>query len=173
MPAVGRPTIQGRRVDPLRGFKFQVIIGVGERAGFAKVSGLSSEIEVAEYREGHDPVNKRKYPGLATFPNLVLERGLSLDRALQTWHELVIEISKSGNLGADGLPDPEFRRTIEVELYGKASTRPELRWKALLAWVCKLDDGELNAESSDIVVESAEICHEGLIRDPVNNSEGN
>lgn len=161
---VGTPTLQGQRVDPLANFKFQVIIGVGEKAGFTKVTGLDSEFDVLEYREGNEAIRKRKYPGLASYSDVVLETGLSVDNSLVDWHNQIARIEASGNLAPDGVPDPEFRRDVRIELYDKASSTPSKEWKLKSAWPCKLEDGELDGMSAAITIRKITICHEGLER---------
>lgn len=149
---------------PYSKYKFKVNLGIGEKAGFSKVTGLESEFDVVEYRAGNDPITPDKYPGLMKFPNIVLEQGLSSDNALIKWHEEVADIGKSGNLSPDGKPDPKFRRTFTIELYSKASTSPVKIWEVRRGWPCKLSEGELDSMSGDIAIISCEIAHAGLKR---------
>lgn len=154
-----------KRFDPLRGYKFHVESDPGPLScGFNKVSGLSEESEVAEYRDGCDNVTMRKFPGLVSYENIVLERGLSLERSLLNWREEVIkDINLTNAPNVDGLFS-DFRRILVITLYDRGSFTPARIWNCLEAWPCKLDDGELDASSSDVVIESAEFCHEGLFR---------
>lgn len=73
--------------DPLRSFKFNVIIpnmsgagvsqGLGEaRFGFMSMAGLGITIEPLTYREGGDNLTTRKMPGQADFNPITLSRGL-------------------------------------------------------------------------------------------------
>ena len=39
-----------------------------------------------DYREGGPENRMRKLPGLRTFPNIVLKRGLTQDAELWNWH---------------------------------------------------------------------------------------
>lgn len=176
-------TSNGIRLDPLRGYKFAVSDNTGTLlCGFSKVSGLSEESEVAEYRDGCDPVTMRKFPGLVTFENVVLERGLSVNGDLLAWREAVVrsstkDVNKSlgdisttlvdaydGTVDGSPLGQDGFRRTLFIDLYDRGATVVQRSWELLEAWPCKLDDGELDASSSDVIIESAEICHEGLRR---------
>lgn len=172
----------GQRFDPLRGYKFIVTSQpTGDpplKCGFNKVSGLSEESEVAEYRDGCDPVTMRKFPGLVTFEDIVLERGLSMEESLLAWREEVIRSrgisSGSGGEGIRGTGANAtdgrfslFRRTLIIQLYDRGSSAIAREWRCIDAWPKKLDDGELDASSSDVVIESAEICHEGLVRSKV------
>jgi phage tail-like protein len=71
--------------DPLRSFKFNVVIpmsyqggsGFGEaRLGFMSASGLGVSIEPLTYREGGDNLTTRKMPGQADFNPITLSRGM-------------------------------------------------------------------------------------------------
>ena len=61
---------------PLSKFHFQVEWG-GTKIGFTEISGLDSELEVIEYRQGASPeYSKIKMPGLRKFSNITLKRGM-------------------------------------------------------------------------------------------------
>lgn len=47
--------------------------------GFKSVSGLESEVEVIEFKDGSDPITHKR-PGKAKYKNIVLKREFSLDR---------------------------------------------------------------------------------------------
>lgn len=144
--------------DPYRGFKFRVLIGT-ERVGFQSVSGLSEETEVVEYREGTDPVTARKLPGLTSYPNIVLSRGLSKSRVLQDWRAQV----GAHNGFADGVAPPGFRRTVTIQLFDKGNPfdKPVKEWEVYDAWPSRMEFSDLDAGGSDVVVESLELAHEG------------
>lgn len=160
-------TTGGKRVDALRGFRFHVTTAEVElRCGFNKVSGLSNEIEQAEYREGCDAATVQKLPGLMTYEDITLERGLSFDSGLHNWMAEVVK----GDISHTALPDNigviDFRRTLIIKLHlpyvkGENGAR---RWEAINAWPKKMDDGELDAQSSEVVIESIDIAHEGFTR---------
>jgi phage tail-like protein len=162
-------SVPGTRVDPLRGYRFRVDLNVSSQAaGFTKVSGLESEFETTEYREGHDRIWKRKYPGIMSFPRVVLERGLSLDGSLQEWHEECGNPSLIGPVPSKGeLQEADFRRLVAIKLYGRGNAGVKMQWHLHNAYCAKLVDGELNADSSDIPVESCEIEHEYLTRERI------
>lgn len=77
------------RDNPYGAFNFLVSLGTGEgqiAAGFAEVSGLDTEIEYAEYRNGNDRVDHvRKIPGLAKVGDVTLKRGIVGDLSLFDW----------------------------------------------------------------------------------------
>ena len=77
------------RHDPLSGFNIQIEINGIAAAGFSECSGLSSETDVVEYREGGDR-RVRLLPGLTRFGRIVLRRGITADRALWDWRQTVV-----------------------------------------------------------------------------------
>lgn len=99
------------RDDPYGMFNFAVDLGDGEdgvAAGFAEVSGLSSEIKYAEYRNGNDRENHvRKIPTLSSTGDVVLRRGVIGDRRLFDWLASV----------RDGSPEP---RPVTISLLNEA-----------------------------------------------------
>jgi phage tail-like protein len=133
------------RTDPFAGFNFIVDVE-GVRSGFTHVSGLTSELEVVTYREGTES-SVRKLPGVIKYPPLVLKRGLT-DRSLWEWHRAAVE----GNLQ---------RRKVNVTLLDAARS-PVATWSFAEAWPAKWQGPELDSQSSDVLVETVEIVHEGM-----------
>lgn len=65
------------RDTPYGAFNFIVDLGDGVAAGFSDVSGLVTEMTVAEYRNGNEPENHvRKIPGVHKVGDVTLKRGL-------------------------------------------------------------------------------------------------
>lgn len=81
------------RVTPYGAFNFLVNLNgpVGPEeplGGFSDVSGLGTEVAVAEYRNGNDRENHvRKVPGLHTVSDVTLKRGLVNSADLWQWIE--------------------------------------------------------------------------------------
>ena len=50
--------------DPYRSYRFKIEIDGVTRAGFRECSGLDFSHDPVDYREGADPLNVRKLPGL-------------------------------------------------------------------------------------------------------------
>jgi phage tail-like protein len=74
------------RQTPYGAFNFLVEIDNAEFGGFSDVSGLGSEITVAEYRNGNDRVNHvRKVPGLHKVSDVTLKRGIVNSTDLWAW----------------------------------------------------------------------------------------
>ncbi len=134
----------------LSGFAFQVEVPALGDAGFMKVSGLGEETEVVTYREGTDGVTMRKLAGLRTFPNVTLERGVTESMELVRWLQL--------NRGAN-----DQRAEVVIKLFSRASaSTPKRVWILEDAWPAVYNLGDMDASSSDVLIESLEIAHEGI-----------
>src|SRR5258705_12857227 len=82
MPAAGRN-------DPYKNYNFLVEIEGVVSAGFSECTGLSSEVETIEYREGGN-FRVRKLPVLAKFGNITLKRGVTKPIDLYNCHRDVL-----------------------------------------------------------------------------------
>lgn len=136
------------RNDPYSGFNFLLEIDGVVKAGFSEVSGLSTETDVIEYREGNEPATVRKLAGLTRYSNITLKRGVTNDKSLWQWRKAVI----------DGKVQ---RRSGSVVLLDE-SRQPVLVWNFREGWPCKWEGPSLNAKTSDVAIETIEIAHEGL-----------
>lgn len=137
------------RNDPAPAFGFLVEIDGITVAGFSECSGLSSETDVIEYREGNErALTVRKLPGLTSYSPVVLKRGVTTNRELWDWRQTVID----GQL---------VRRAVAITLLGETGA-PVARWTLREAWISKWEGPHLRARSSDVAVETLELVHEGL-----------
>jgi len=151
---------EGKRNDPYRGYKFRVEIDGFESAGFSKVSGLKSATEITEYREGTDEATPHKLPGLTTYENITLERGVSIDKDFQTWRAQVKEARDGDGSSAEGVPTPEFRKDIAIQLYDKGGEKVK-EWEIYDAWPAEDEIDDLDAASSDVLIGRLVLAHEG------------
>jgi phage tail-like protein len=122
----------------------------GNNIGFMEVSGLSIELDVVDYREGSSPENSvRKMPGLKKFSDVVLKRGIvKSDDDFYRW------ISNATFNQVE-------RRDVVISLLNERH-EPVVVWKLKNAFPSKLEYATLNAHSSDVVIESLTLAHEGL-----------
>ncbi len=76
------------RLDPYAGYNFAVELDGITRAGFRECSGLDNSQNAGTYREGTDRnLGMRKIPGLNTYSDITLSRGITSDRKLWDWRE--------------------------------------------------------------------------------------
>ncbi|HSC72976.1 MAG TPA: phage tail protein [Gaiellaceae bacterium] len=137
------------RHDPLKAFNFRVEID-GLTASFSEVSGLESEVEAIDYREGGEPLRVRKLPGLHRYANIVLKRGITRDLELWSWHKQVLDGTVQRRNGSVVLLDDQGQEQV--------------RWNFVNSWPCKYIGPTLNAKGSDVAIETLELTHEGLER---------
>lgn len=141
----------GSRNDPYSGFNFLVEIDNVTVAGFNEVSGLTSEQDVIDYRNGDEDTIVRKLPGLKKVTNIVCKRGYTDSKELWEWRKKVLEGKTERQGGA-------------IVLQNEAR-EPALRWNFREGWPCKWEGPSLNAKNNEVAIESLEICHEGLVLD--------
>lgn len=154
-------TTRAATEDPLKAFRFRIEIDGVTRAGFTECTGLSRETEIAEYREGGMNDTPQKSAGLSRYPNIVLKRGQIIGSAqggdddFLIWAQDVHDVSAGGNT-------MNYRRNLDIVQYD-ALNQEVRRWPVYEAWPCKLIPfGDLNAMSSENLVETLELAHEGF-----------
>jgi phage tail-like protein len=104
------------RQTPYGAFNFLVEIDGQEFGGFSDVSGLSSDITVAEYRNGNDRVNHvRKVPGMHKVSDVTLKRGIVNSTDLWAW----VSQTRTASVGA--------QRAVTVTLLDEARNAVQ-RW---------------------------------------------
>lgn len=151
MPAV-RQTSSGlkfnndpKRLVPYAKFKFLVEIDGFVRAGFKKVSGLETKIEVRKYRDGGDSNQFKKGVGTSDVSDITLERGMSDDGDMVAW------IKQTANIDdATVLTNP--KRNLSIIL-NDADGKEAKRWNVLGAFPINHKFDEFDAESNDNMIE--------------------
>lgn len=135
--------------DPLQSFMFKVSIpGLPTGVGFQKVSGLSREVEVIEYFENMSE-HAHKLPGRESVGEVTFERGMYADDYLQTLYEKVFN-------------NNAVRNTVVIQVcdrFGKIRRE----FKCAEAWFSKYECGDLDATSSDVVIETLTMVYEYLL----------
>jgi phage tail-like protein len=123
----------------------RVIVG-----GFKSVSGMDSETEIVEFKQGNDKVVRKK-PGRTTFANIVLERGYTATDDLWNWRKNI----------EDGKID---RRSGSVIILDQDGQTEVARYNFYEGWPCKWFVPEMDSDSSSMAIEKIEIAVEKVER---------
>ena len=118
--------------------------------GFKSVSGMDSETEVIEFKQGNDLVVRKK-PGRTTYANIVLERGYTATDDLWDWR-LNIE---------EGTID---RRSGSVIILDQDGTTEVARYNFYEGWPCKWYVPDMAADASNMAIEKIELAVEKVER---------
>ena len=132
--------------NPYAQFNFLIELGNVTTAGFTEMTGLNTESDIIEYREGSDPNYVRKLPALTKFGNVTLKRGYTQGRELWDWRNTTLLGNTERREGAIILLDE--------------GRDPVLRWNFFDAWVNKYEGPALNATANEAAIESIEIVME-------------
>jgi phage tail-like protein len=123
----------------------KVIVG-----GFKSVSGMDSETEIVEFKQGNDKVVRKK-PGRTTYANIVLERGYTATDDLWQWRKNI----------EDGKID---RRSGSVIILDQDGQTEVARYNFYEGWPCKWYVPDMSADSSAMAIEKLEIAIEKVER---------
>src|SRR4249919_3359746 len=143
------------RSAPYDAFNFIVKIGTDDFGGFSDVSGLSTELKVAEYREGNDPENHvTKVPGTHTVKNVTLKRGIVNSQQMWSW----IRDSRSATSSRDMLA----KRDVIITMLDEAGTAVQ-SWKLFGVLPLKYTGPTFAAKGgTDVAMEEIVLSAEGL-----------
>jgi phage tail-like protein len=119
----------------------QTIIG-----GFKTLSGMTSETEVIEFKQGNDRVVRKK-PGRTTYGNIVLERGFTASNDLWLWRKNI----------EDGVID---RRSGTITILDQDLTTIVAQYNFFEGWPAKWHVPELDSDQSGMAIEKIEIAVE-------------
>ncbi|MBO1351106.1 MAG: phage tail protein [Hormoscilla sp. GUM202] len=141
----------GRRMDPYQGFNFLIEIEGLVTGGFSQVSGLESEIEVEEYREGGENRYVHQLPGPTSYPSrLILQQGLTDIDSLWNWY----------NATSQGII---WRKNGTIMLLDRQQI-PAMYWNFKQALPVKWTGPEFDASSDEVVFETIELVHKGITK---------
>ncbi|WP_086930814.1 phage tail protein [Agarilytica rhodophyticola] len=139
----------GDRNDPYLAFNFLVEIDGVTTAGFAECSGLTTETDIVEYRNGDETNTLRKLAGLKKFTQIALKRGYTQSKELWDWRKKVM----------DGQTE---RQSGSIVLLDEAR-QEALRWNFREGWPSKWEGPTFNAKNNETAIETLEIAVEDLV----------
>ncbi len=123
----------------------RIIVG-----GFKSVSGMDSETEVIEFKQGNDMVVRKK-PGRTTYANIVLERGYTATDDLWQWRKNI----------EDGKID---RRSGSIIILDNDGSTEVARYNFYEGWPAKWYVPDMDADKSAMAIEKVEIAVEKIER---------
>ncbi|MDL2322909.1 phage tail protein [Bacteroidales bacterium OttesenSCG-928-A17] len=136
---------------PLPAFYFEVTFGTRQPAiAFKEVSGLDTEAQVIEYRDGNSPVfSTIKMPGLKKSSNVTLKKGVfkGNNQLFDWFNEIKMNVAP--------------RETVTISLLDELG-KPAMVWTLNNAWPCKITGVSLKSDGNEAAIEGIELVHEGL-----------
>ena len=141
-----------KQTDPVGELRFKVELTTpaGPIGRFQEVTGLAAELEVKEYPEGGMNDFVHKLPTRVKWPNIVLKRGVTHEKALLEWFWATRASGQAANL-----------KTLTLHLQGPGSQTVR-SWAILGAFPVKWTGPTMNAGSNSIATEQLELAHRGL-----------
>ena len=155
-------SINARRLDPYKNFKFRVKWDGKYVAGVAKVGALKRSTEVVEHRNGGDPSTSRKSPGRSKYEAITLERGVTHDTEFEKWANKIWNFGSG--LGKE-VSLQDFRKDIIIEVYNEAG-QLALAYKVYRCWVSEFQAlPDLDANANAVAIQTLKLENEGWERD--------
>lgn len=157
MPLQGMPR-------PLFGrFKFLVrdLSGLIVESAFNTCEGLKYNIEKIEYREGGALVPYTE-PGLVTFDDLVLARGVSYSPDFYNWCLAVVDV-ESYLPGGAGEKSPAFKRDLNVWQLERNNEK-SIQYNVYWAFPIAFDAGNFDNNASELSMETLTLSYHHFIR---------
>jgi phage tail-like protein len=155
-------TVNPKRFDPYKNFKFRVKWDGRYVAGVSKVGMLKRSTEVVKHREGGDPSTSRKSPGRTEYDAITLERGVTHDVAFEQWANKVWNFG--AGLGAE-VSLKDFRKDIIIEVYNEAG-QLVIAYRVFRCWVSEYQaQADLDANANAVLIQHIKLENEGWERD--------
>jgi phage tail-like protein len=155
-------TVNARRFDPYKNFKFRLKWEGRYVAGISKCSALKRSTEVVEHREGGDPSTSRKSPGRTKYEAITLERGVTHDIDFEQWANKIWNFGSG--LGAE-VSLADFRKDVILDLFNEAGQKV-LSYQLYRCWVSEFQAlPDLDANANAIAIQTLKLENEGWERD--------
>jgi len=153
-------TVNTRRIDPYKNFKFRVKWDGEVVAGVSKVSALKRTSEVVSHREGADISTPRHSPASSKFEPITLERGITFAPEFEAWANLVYSTEGDGAVSL-----ANFRKDILIDFLNLQGTVIR-SYRVFRCWVSEYTAlPELDANANAIAFETIILQNEGFERD--------
>ena len=161
-------TVNAKRVDPYKNFKFRVKWDNVYVAGISKVSPLKRTTEVVKHRDGGDASTSHKSPGRNEYEAITLERGVTHDIAFQQWANKVWDYQN-----AQAPPDQrtqevslaDFRKDVIIDVFNEAGQQV-ISYHVYRCWVSEYQAiPDLDANANAVAIQHIKLENEGWDRD--------
>jgi phage tail-like protein len=161
-------SVNAKRLDPYKNFKFRVKWDNRYVAGVSKVSSLKRTTEVVKHRDGGDESSSRKSPGRTEYEAITLERGVTHDLEFEQWANKVWDYSN-----AQSGPDQrdrevslaDFRKDLVIDVFNEAGQKV-LSYQVFRCWVSEYQAlPDLDANANAVAIQHLKLENEGWIRD--------
>lgn len=146
-------------------------LAVVARSGFSSVTLPKVNVNEITYRENIDNQRFIKVPGLVSYDDVVLRRGVTANRDLYDWYRQVNEeialLSSAGQLNNDAQYTPRqsgnFRKDVIIEVLDR-SGEPTKAWYLFNAWPKSYAPGSnLDASSEEKLIEEMTLAYEQFL----------
>lgn len=135
--------------DPALSYRFAIEKKGFVEGMFTECTGLQTEREVEEYKEGGQNNFVHKFPGRLKFSNIVLKGGITTSNVLWDWYQV------GKDTGTAQYED------VFIILYD-ASHEPLKRWSLSNAFPVKWSGPDLKPDGGNVAIETLELAHHGL-----------
>ena len=153
-------TVNAKRYDPYRNFKFKIKIDNVYVAGLSKCSALKKTTEMVEWREGGDPSTTHKLPGKTKYDAITLTAGVTHDITFEAWANQVNNFQ-----GDAAMSLKNFRKDIIIDVFNEAGQKV-LSYKVFNCWVAEYQAlPELDASANAVMIQTVKLENEGWERD--------
>ncbi|WP_227243329.1 phage tail protein [Paraburkholderia caribensis] len=159
---MGQFSVNSKRLDPYKNFKFRVKWDGRYVAGVSKVSTLKRTTEMIKHRCGGDPSTSFKAPGRTEYDAITLERGVTHDSDFEQWANKVWNFR---SIAGSEVSLADFRKDIIIELLNEAG-QTVLSYHVFRCWVSEFQAlPDLDANANAVAIAKLKIENEGWERD--------
>lgn len=135
---------------PVPTFYFLVTIGDIGKVTFQEVTGLDAQPDDIEYHADNSQIfSTVKMPGLKKTTDITLKKGVFKEdsKLMEYFQDIKMSVIK--------------RENVVIQLLDR-DHKLKISWTLKNAWPMQLSAPDLNAESSEIAVETLILAHEGI-----------
>jgi phage tail-like protein len=152
-------SVNARRFDPYKNFRFRVKWDGRYVAGVSKVSALKRTTEVIDHPEGGNNATTIRTPGQTKYDPITLERGVTHDTEFETW------ANKVWNYSSRKTSLKDYRKDIIIEVYNEAG-QLVIAYYVHRCWPSEYQAvPDLDAKGNDIAIQTLKLENEGWERD--------